>query len=154
MAKGSKSRRRDVNNIANHRLPVSYKVLRFSPNRTLTGFMPLRQFEDRRTWHPERAARPARSFFTSGHRIVDVNDNTFRRHETRRLLPQTYGVLSTIHDDNSGNWAVGFSRPKDVILCVKRKIRREVLHAKGATGVGSGGKKSDRWTEYSSVRCR
>lgn len=156
MAKGSKTRRRDVSNIANQRLPVSknYQVLSFSPRRSLSGFMPLREFEDRRTWHPLRATRPARSFFTSGTRLVDVNDETFRKHETSRLVRNTFGALWTHHDTNTGNWAIGFARPGNVITCVKRKIRREVLHALHLTGAGSGGKASDRWTERSEIRCR
>lgn len=48
---------------------------------------------------------------------------------------------------------IGFAAPAAVVTCVRRKVRRQVLHALRRTGKGSGhGKK--RRTPLSNIHCR
>lgn len=48
-------------------------------------------------------------------------------------------------------WAsVGFDRPREVLVCARRKERREVLFAKGKRG-GRGGRRRHNW--WSKIRC-
>lgn len=46
---------------------------------------------------------------------------------------------------------VGFSRPAEVGICVRRKERREVLHAKRRIRKGRGGGRRQHW--YSKIKC-
>lgn len=46
---------------------------------------------------------------------------------------------------------VAFASPRKVMVCVRRKERREVLFAKKRTGAGN---KRPRWTETSYTACR
>nr|QJB19848.1 MAG: hypothetical protein [Microvirus sp.] len=89
----------------------------------------LQTIEDRRDFHPEQAFRPARSFSRSVHRLAVPSRRTGR-------LP--IGVT--------------FEDPTKVLVCVRRKSRREVLFAMGRTGKGSAlGKR--RRSHYSEIQC-
>lgn len=97
----------------------------------------LREFEDRRAFHPLGKTTPARSFQTRS-RLVVTNPLPL-------FVP--YQVKA------AGRWAkIAFQGPKKVLVCVRRSIRKEVLHALHLTGRGSGGGKK-RWSEHSSIHC-
>lgn len=84
----------------------------------------VRTLEDRRTFDPMGSFRPAAA--TSRYaRSLDVP-------EGRKFSP-----------------LVGFQAPEKVAVCVRRKIRKEVIIAKG--GSGSGKRKRRTW--FSSVKC-
>lgn len=101
----------------------------------------LRSIEDRRTWHPEGVFRPARSFSVPRHRLSVIGP---------RLRSQTpYKAFSTFDPTPVG---IGFRSPARVLVCVRRKIRREVLHARGVAG--SKGIRKRRISEFTSVSCR
>lgn len=78
---------------------------------------------DRRKYHPQNRMRPAHAFNRNAIRLVD---------EWRTAR-------------------VAFNVPRLVGICVRRKVRREVLHALNRTGKGSGGPR--RRNFYSSVKC-
>lgn len=138
MAKNSR-RRRDNTPIANPRLPPSWpssprvtspidarqelQRLRF---RELMG-----QTEDRRRWHPEGPRRPAASFSKPRHRL-------------KALAPKR-PVLGVPN-------AIGFANPTNVLVCVRRKIRKEVMHALGKAG--RGGQRRPKFNFFSKVRCK
>lgn len=90
----------------------------------------LRVYEDRRLWHPDGLARPARSF---------------DRATTLKMGPAK----------PSRPWqlpsAVNFTAPSRVVLCVRRKIRKQVMFAKHKAG--RGGQRPPRWSYWSSVNC-
>lgn len=48
-------------------------------------------------------------------------------------------------------WLPRFDAPRDVIICIRRKIRREVMFALRKTGRGARSKK--RFTAWSKIRC-
>lgn len=109
----------------------------------------LDKVEDRRRWSPERVNRWSpykhlRPLTVHGNRprIVVVPEKhrlakyqTYKGRYYRSNLPRT----------------VGFSLPWNVVICVRRKVRREVIFAAGKSG--RNGKKPYRRTEYSEVRC-
>lgn len=153
MAHSSKSRRREVSTIANRRLPVSSRESYYRPPvsniNTSFGFGSLREYEDRRQWHPEGSQRPARGFFNPRHRLTVIDrvhaPRTAERVDASRSFPSLISQTRA---------TVAFADPSRTLICVRRSVRREVLHALRKTGRGSGGSRTDRWTEYSSVRCR
>lgn len=108
---------------ANPRLLLRPISVSLSPSR-----IDLRIFEDRRTWHPVRFARP----------VVSVGP----RSDTR-LMVKPAKTFSP---------AVTFANPKRVLVCVRRKVRKEVLHAFGKTGGGSS-RRPKRRNQFSDVSC-
>lgn len=126
--------------------------------------------EDRRTYHPLGDIRPARSLVESYpamfENVVPQRFTPFWRGtpydpktgEIQRLVPSkvdpsgwTYipdrpGVLEKARH---GRYA--FENPWKVIICLKRKMRREIMHAMGMAG--KTGFRSPRFTQYSYVRC-
>lgn len=130
----AKNSRRDTTDIANRRLPV-YSPVPYSPLPKSV----LRDIEDRRTWHPSGSMRPARSFSQSQHRLTTPNVN--RRKSMQHKLHTPYVTQ-----------AISFDVPEKVAICVRRKMREEVLHALKKTG--KRGQKRPRFTWYSKIACR
>ena len=90
----------------------------------------LQELEDRREWHPEGPARSARGFFIPRHRLV-----------ARVSSPQSGRTSSSFQSPflpslSSVPISVGFQAPKQVAICIRRKVRREVIFAKGKAGRG------------------
>lgn len=84
--------------------------------------------EDRRRFHPLGVFAPPAAKNRPSRRIV-ASRHPFGRH-----------VLK-------------FNVPRNVYLCARRKIRKEVLHALRLTGKGSAQKKRRR-NEYSDISCK
>lgn len=104
----------------------------------------LRQLEDRRTFHPAGRQRPAAGFFMARHRLRVVNT---ARASTAPYLgdspsTETFSPVVPI--------GVGFVAPRQVAICIRRKSRREVMHAKGYAG---GKVRRPTRNEYSGVIC-
>lgn len=154
----SNSRRRRENTyFTNRRLPSPTRPrshLRLAPSPSSYSNNFLRQIEDRRTFHPLGPYRPARSFTTSRHLL------TVPRFTNRNLgPPRPYvNVNQPIRDIQRRSRStalphqIGFERPDSVLVCVRRRQRREVLHALKKTG--RAGQKRPRFTEYSTITCR
>lgn len=128
MARRRRSNRigRDSSHIANLRLPryVVSRVRFPSPTRRL--------LEDRRFYHPlGRLDRPAFATRRSAARLV-------ARHQDGRM--QTKARIS-------------FADPRRVMVCVRRKERREVLFARGVGGSKRRQRKPRR-TPLSAVSCK
>lgn len=89
----------------------------------------LKDVEDRRTFYPGgRSQRPAQSS---------------RRHPKISHSP----LLSR------STPIAAFKAPAHVAICVRRKVRDQVLHALGKTGKGSRFNKKPRRNQHSDVRC-
>lgn len=145
-------------------------------------YIDLTKYEDRRRWHPSNrdawTKRPGPRGLMQRPRVIVVPEG----HRLARL--QTYGgkysladVYSRVRYPSAGRaWEsarerdlygardilrnvkkygrVGFALPWQVVICVRRKRRREVMHAlkiAGKRGVGAG--KPQRRNEWSEVRC-
>jgi len=85
------------------------------------------EVSDRRTYHPSGPSRSARSTSRAHHDLVS---------------PSPFGRFS-------GSYGVGFKNPERVLVCIRRKQRREVLLAKGRGGAN----RKPRRSYYSDVRC-
>ncbi|AZL82999.1 hypothetical protein [Apis mellifera associated microvirus 43] len=130
--KRSRSKARDHSTIATHSVrwnPIrAASLVRVSP-------VDLRIFEDRRTYHPAPAERPALSF---GGRPVQLKPAY-----NRNRVSRSGGSLLT------SALSYAFRAPPNVLICVRRKMRRQVLLAKGKGGANRRGRKNS----FSDVRC-
>lgn len=138
MARRSNSFRagRDTSDIAKWRyLPLSQYVAK--------PLSVLRLFEDRRFFHPEGVQAPARSFTRLSHRLE------FRAGPLRVSYRPTRVAMGL--ENPYPSWKIGFVKPKEVLICVRRRIRRQVMHAfkiAGRSGLGG-----PRYNAYSKVSC-
>lgn len=121
-------------------------------------------YEDRRQWHPLGANRPARSLVESYPKMGEKRPlryvpfdpepfdprtgEIYKDLPTGVTMPWRPGVLDQFRIDP---WKYGFDNPWKVIICLKRKMRKEVLHALGVAG-GTGFKKK-KYNQFSYVRC-
>lgn len=142
MARGRRRRTRDTNVIANLDTMLlrssTPKFYRPEPAIFVAPQSPLQELEDRREFSPE-IFRPARAFRRSATQLVVPNVNK----ERERNRPFVNIPAS-----------VGFNNPRLVAICVRRKRRREVLHALGRTGRRKWkSRRVPRWSEWSYVRC-
>lgn len=109
----------------------------------------LREIEDRRRFHADRY-RPARDRNTRKARVAALSLLGSQMHfmdPVSRLRDISYGVKSSPYfSKESGRYS------SKVILCIRRKTRREVLFAAGKAG-GGGIRRSRRRNEFSDVYC-
>lgn len=109
---------------------------------------PLLAMEDRRTWHPAGPARPSMMTWSSD--VVADRASTFVRNTL-------YDVSGRRYVDRARNYvgaALAFRDPSRVALCVRRKIRKEVLFALSPhRRIGAGRGKHRRRNWASSIRC-
>lgn len=96
---------------------------------------PLVEVEDRRNWHPDGVA-PVRSSRRSAVRLE------------HRPTRSTAAVSSARARAPDFTW---FAQPRHVLVCVRRKERREVLFA--TRGRGKGSRTPKRRNAWSNVRC-
>lgn len=108
-----------------------------SPSRSI-----LREIEDRREYHPLQDARPAR-FMTGGPSHVTVKDRSYGKQVYRDPFSGRSGTKA----------AISFVGPDGVLVCVRRKRRKEVLFAKRRAG-RSGKQRRHRRNWFSSISCR
>lgn len=139
MARSSKNRR-VVRSNANRRLP------RFSPSSLVSPLSPrratLRLFEDRREWHPDGPNRPARRFSGTRRPLTLV--------DRKPLNPDRFAYLRQFPSQTKA--LVAFENPSDVLVCVRRQQRREVIHA--TRKAGKVGQKKPRRNALSKISCR
>lgn len=104
-------------------------------SRRLVPRLELRPFEDRRLFHPLQVFRPALTFT--------------RRASARVVLSRPQGrPFSSFSSPDVLRFAV----PRDVVMCVRRQDRREVLFAKRLMRSGGGSKKHRNY--WSAISCR
>lgn len=113
----------------------------YRPIVTHTAPKALTPIEDRRTYHPQGKARPARSLNKSQHRLAIATSKPAHVRSAKRSV----GQARLPH-------AVQFEAPKQVLVCIRRKARKEVLFALRKTGKGARAKRH-RQSYYSNVRC-
>lgn len=158
MAKSNKSKprvSRDHSPIANHRLrepkpsprPVSLSRTVFTPP-AAPPREDLRLVEDRRTFHPEQANRPAK--LRSGLPApVTVTNRTRDKPRTKSARAQINRFGVKVHSQTKG--ILTFAAPKETLVCVRRQRRKEVLFAKKRTGSGN---RNPKRTWLSKISCR
>ncbi len=119
--------------IAEARAPTLPKPT-YKPKNNLRG---LRLYEDRRLHHPLGKHRPPGVFYGGPPQLIVKN--RFYSKPGRVLASQTKGRLS-------------FESPNRVLLCVRRNIRKQVMHATGKAGLV--GQKKPHRNENSEISCK
>lgn len=97
----------------------------------------LSEVEDQRYFHPEQDDRPLRSS-----RRSSVTPKSLPARGPRAARAKLYSPV---------NLVMGFPAPRTVAVCIRRKVRDEVLHALKKTGRGSG--RPRRYNRNSTIRC-
>lgn len=103
--------------------------------------------EDRRTYQPSNVIRSAASF--AGRHSARIIPTSLRR-----AAKFAHGSAVNLPDLLQGHVPerLSFFKPSNIPICLRRKIRREVLHAfriAGRSGIGP-----PRYNEYSHISCR
>lgn len=113
----------------------------FSPYASYTP--DLYEVEDRRTFWPTTYPtdwEPARRLSGAPARLTVYP----RLNPTKKIALRPFKSVGL-------PFRIGFDRPTSVLVCVRRKQRREVLHARGRTGQAV---RPGRRNVYSSITCR
>lgn len=121
----------------------------------------LREIEDRRLWHPN-PVRPVVSLDNAVHRLLapapkkrSVVRNEPRKSRSRSVLYQAPVALLGPEIGSFNRRPTAFAEAKRMLVCIRRGMRKEVLHALRKTGKGGGRKKQrPRYNSFSNVRCR
>lgn len=136
---GKKRRRREATvpslpSLTVIRLPIStVSLVPVTTPKNLT------EVEDRRTFHPLGPTRPAR-FSTGGPSSLTLRDK-----------PKA-GRFKTPFGHSQTKATVAFDDPGNVLVCLRRKRRKEVLHAMKRAGKG-GRQRRHRRNTHSAIRC-
>lgn len=125
---------RDTFDIANLSLP-----------RTLSPSTLLSDIEDNRQYHPEGADRSPR-LLSGNNYSISVGDRSTRS----SLKKSLYGPFIA----SQTKAKIIFSEPDRTLVCLRRKQRKEILHAKRKTGRGGRPKRSPRRNWKSDIACR
>lgn len=131
MSKGSKKRTR-VNTYTNSKPRLRSSMVT----------KPLTTYEDLRRWSPPKAITTPRTFqqpsriqFKPHIRLPNIKKPNLSK-------PQNLSKLIS---------SFGFVHPKKVLICVRRKMRKQVLHAFNKTG--KSGQRRPRRSPYSDIHC-
>lgn len=104
----------------------------------------LRPLEDRRKYHPDGRQQAAKSIHKATHRLT-----VKRGPQGRPLKSRPSALRSPV---KALSHKIGFHDAKRVLICIRRKMRKQVLHALKLTGKGARSRRH-RQSEYSSIRC-
>lgn len=142
----------DASDIANELDSLLLDPTVMSPLQPLSPFS-LPDLEDNRQFHPEAADRPPRSFHTYTefeiHAPRPVRPAAPRRKYSAFVRPAAPARTRSRHVLPS---QIRFKDSDRVAICVRRRRRKEVLHALRKTLRGRGGSHR-RYTKHSQVRC-
>lgn len=148
--RSSDSARRDAAVIARRQTAEPFDDLLDAPFADRSPWSPpLLDIEDRRLFYPGNpytGFQRARNLSGSPARLV-VWGSSARSPEMQprgRQGPSRASVWGPPH-------RVGFEVPDSVVVCVRRKQRREVIHAKGRAGTRV---RKPRRNQYSEIACR
>lgn len=121
----------------NARRPARLPLVRTPPKRRI---VPPPQ-ADRRLYHPNRPFQHIVNRTTPYYRLKahspSLKTNRRVKPARRRLVPS----------------AVKFANPRGILICVRRSIRKEIMHALGKAGAGQKRQKRPVRSEYSSIHC-
>lgn len=108
-----------------------------TPRPPRTWSQNLRLVEDRRSYHPEALTqmRPVRMINSQRPRLIPVAFSS-PKYKFNNLVPT----------------AIGFKIPNKVAICVRRKQRKEILHALKKTGRGKRTSRGRR-SQWSDIHC-
>lgn len=125
--------RRGTKDTTNRMLPPSLSTKQLDLFRPIVA-------DDRRFHHPDGLYRPAKDVLGNVPRVVVRRKSDKYQYSLKKSFPALY------EPDFQA-----FAVPDRVLICVRRKRRKEVLHALKKTG--KGGQKRPRRNWYSDVTC-
>lgn len=149
--KRNREARRDISTIANDPLPRLLEPVRPVRPVVITRPPDLRTLEDRRLFHPD----PITPIMDLRQRMPIVAAPKVARSTKGRIGPkknQSSKYSYTAPQAVFNRRAVLFQEPKKVVICVRRSMRTEVLHATGKAG--KGGQRKPRYNAHSNIRCK
>lgn len=129
---------RETYEFSKQRLPLQKNIFKRS--------VPISDFEDRRHFHPEGPQRPAQTFRGIPARFK-VKVQIRSKDNIPKLVESSY--YSTGYEDVPHQ--MSFRNPDRVLVCARRQIRKEVLHALGISGrrgIGRGGVKFNENSKF------
>lgn len=85
----------------------------------------LMEISDARLWHPEPSSRPSNIDGRPATRIVLAE---------QAATPVWSGTPGSAYRFNMPRLSLAFEHPSEVVHCVRRKVRRQVIFAKGRNG--------------------
>lgn len=144
MAKGRKSKRDSASPVDDARPLLSPSVPRTVRNYQPSSFYS--EVDDHRTWDP--APQKHAKTVTGGRPRIIAKGNVKRGPNGRPL--KTFGRAQVVGAVNS---RLGFAVPQNIIVCLRRAMRREVLFALKKRRKGSGSKRRRR-NQWSDIDCR
>lgn len=132
-----------------------------SPLYTLRGLsmVPLKDIEDRRQWHPDRV-RPFASLWTPRHRLVvqPPPNASIRAERGKGRLAATRGFRPEARQTRRAGgplpFRISFRGAQAVLVCIRRKRRREALAATYGLGRKFPRRRRARRNASSSIGCR
>lgn len=168
--------------IAPRYLDFDDEWLRRISERQYAQFIDLTDIEDRRRWHPSRMlpggaaplgfqTRPRVVIVPEGHPLsrfapyggrVPLSKALKREARIRRrsldelsetAVRDVHGGLYRAYIGSHLSRRVGFQHPWQVMICVRRKQRREVIHALGHAGSGRKSQRAPKRNFWSEVHC-
>lgn len=112
-------------------------------------------YQDRRFWHPLGSNRPMVSKSESYPQMLDLPPDMAPRYppnweRIHRPMERHLRHLKIKEKMKPGH--IAWENPEKMIICLERRMRKEVLHALGIAGRG-GNSRVHNWTQYSRVRC-
>lgn len=127
---GSYQGREVYNSFARRSLPLDRKLI---------------EVEDRRQFHPDGALRPSKRLTGVPARVV-----------VKKPVPLKRGTGFSFGDEFTRYavvpWQLSFEDSRRVVVCARRKVRKEVLHARGVAGAR--GLRRPRFNENSKISCK
>lgn len=114
----------------------------------------LRPIEDRRLYHPLGPVRPARQL--TGHPVKPNLIKVTRKKVMRSKWHSPLGIVGkgrSLAIVGGVPSRIRFAVPAKTVICVKRKVRTEVLHAFKKTGRGVSRKRHSRRNFHSAISC-
>lgn len=123
----------------------------FTPTAHIDDIPMWRAAEDGRFFNPDAGYEPAaRNFHTGRPARFSVSVSPFHTVHGRSVVSRSY--FTGMPRGFQVPVGVKFSNPLSVVACVRRKVRRAVMFAKGKTRKGSGSRHR-RFNSLSNVRC-
>lgn len=141
----ARNKRRVNTSNANQRLPISVSYHGSPSYNKKPSWNAFKDIQDMRTFHPLSVVRPQRTTTTRYAISYPVrrpslpNRDVFARLRDLRGAPQV---------------RLTFRAPRQVLTCVRRKQRREVLHALKKTGGRGAPHRRPRFNQQSTISCR
>lgn len=146
------SAQRNVNTVARYRIRPAQGISLYNRLAPKTNLFTL--YENRRTWHPEGAYRPSRSLVQNYPRITETPPTRTQASYIPvwkgddYVVPHTGEILLFKH---MNPFKITWEHPLKMIVCLRRKMRKEMMHALGIAG--KTGFKPKHLTPNSYVKC-